>query len=49
MTIYNYGYYVGSTGRGATINTAQLGAMFSAMSTASPVGGLAFIPQDNFP
>ena len=49
MTIYNYGYYVGSTGRGATINTAQLGAMFSAMSTASPVGGLAFIPQDQFP
>jgi hypothetical protein len=44
MTIYNYGYYLQS----ATYDTA-LTTMLLAMTNATPRGGLAFIPQQNFP
>ena len=48
MTIYNYGSYVGSPGGTAAHNSTELGNMFSDMATASPIGGTAFIPQDEF-
>lgn len=43
MTIYNYAYYVEFV-----TPTAGLTAMLSAMSTASPIGGRGFIPQQSF-
>jgi hypothetical protein len=44
MTIYNFGQYISTP----LAPTGALAAMFGAMSSASPIGGRAFIPQQNF-
>ncbi len=52
MTMYNYGSFVGNYGHIASWNTSKLAIMFSTMNTGQTsggIGGMAFIPQYNFP
>ena len=51
MTIYNYGASKPEPvpGGSSVVNSSALSYMLAKMSAASPIGGLAFIPQAEFP
>ncbi len=49
MTVYNFGAFSPSMTGNRMANSSALGNMFSAMSAADPVGGMALVEQLAFP
>lgn len=49
MTIYNYGYYIQNYPPTPTTALTQMLLIMGALNPYGAIGGLAFIPQENFP